>query len=100
MKTMSEAVNASGGCCGACGGGQHGTAKTDLDRTTRENEPLVTHARYVDTAVARFHYARTGTGPPVLLLPGAGGWRLNTNTRAEFHFVHPRTEVHIRKAPT
>ncbi|XYI04152.1 alpha/beta fold hydrolase [Sorangium sp. So ce1128] len=37
----------------------------------------MTYARYVDTAIARFHYARTGTGPPVLLLPGAGGWRLN-----------------------
>jgi pimeloyl-ACP methyl ester carboxylesterase len=30
----------------------------------------------VDTAVARFRYARLGSGPPVLLLPGSGGWKL------------------------
>jgi 4,5:9,10-diseco-3-hydroxy-5,9,17-trioxoandrosta-1(10),2-diene-4-oate hydrolase len=30
----------------------------------------------VDTGVARFHYARAGSGPPVLLLPGSGGWKL------------------------
>lgn len=29
----------------------------------------------VETAKARFHYTRAGSGPPVLLLPGAGGWR-------------------------
>ncbi|GAA3390417.1 alpha/beta fold hydrolase [Cryptosporangium minutisporangium] len=32
---------------------------------------------WADTAVARFHYARAGTGPPVLLVPGAGGWRFS-----------------------
>ena len=30
----------------------------------------------VDTARVRFGYARTGTGPPVVLVPGSGGWRL------------------------
>jgi pimeloyl-ACP methyl ester carboxylesterase len=38
--------------------------------------------QYVDTAMARFRYARTGTGPPVLLLPGSGGWRLTFHTMA------------------
>ncbi len=31
---------------------------------------------FVDTAVARFHYARAGSGPAVLFLPGSGGWKL------------------------
>lgn len=39
-----------------------------------QGEPI--RETFVDTAVARFHYARAGTGPPVLLLPGAGGWKL------------------------
>jgi hypothetical protein len=39
-----------------------------------QGEPI--RETFVDTAIARFHYARAGTGPPVLLLPGAGGWRL------------------------
>ena len=38
--------------------------------------------QYVATALARFRYARTGTGPPVLLLPGSGGWRLTFHTMA------------------
>lgn len=32
---------------------------------------------FVDTEVARFHYSRTGHGPPLLLIPGSGGWRFN-----------------------
>jgi pimeloyl-ACP methyl ester carboxylesterase len=32
--------------------------------------------RQVDTPIARFSYSQTGSGPPVLLLPGAGGWEL------------------------
>lgn len=32
---------------------------------------------FVDTEVARFHYSRTGDGPPLLLIPGGGGWRFN-----------------------
>lgn len=38
--------------------------------------------RYVDTAVARFRYARIGSGTPVLLLPGSGGWQLTFHTTA------------------
>ncbi|WP_280309690.1 alpha/beta fold hydrolase [Nocardia abscessus] len=30
----------------------------------------------MDTPVARIHYARAGDGPPVLLIPGSGGWKL------------------------
>jgi pimeloyl-ACP methyl ester carboxylesterase len=30
--------------------------------------------QYVDSAVARFAYTKAGSGPPVLLVPGAGGW--------------------------
>jgi pimeloyl-ACP methyl ester carboxylesterase len=39
--------------------------------------------QYVDTALARFRYTATGAGPPVLLLPGAAGWRLT------FHAMVP-----------
>ena len=38
--------------------------------------------QYADTASARFRYARAGTGIPVLLLPGSGGWRLTFHTMA------------------
>lgn len=38
--------------------------------------------RYVDTAVARFRYAMIGSGTPVLLLPGSGGWRLTFHSMA------------------
>ncbi|QBS44504.1 alpha/beta fold hydrolase [Nocardia sp. CS682] len=31
-------------------------------------------SRYVDTDLARFHYTRTGTGSPVLLVAGGGLW--------------------------
>jgi hypothetical protein len=31
---------------------------------------------FVETALARYHYSREGAGPPVLLLPGSGGWAL------------------------
>lgn len=32
--------------------------------------------RFVQTAAVRFRYAVAGAGPPVVLLPGGGGWRL------------------------
>jgi pimeloyl-ACP methyl ester carboxylesterase len=35
----------------------------------------VAEEAFVDTAIARFHYARAGHGSPVLLLPGSGGWK-------------------------
>ena len=38
--------------------------------------------RYVDSTVARFRYAMTGSGPPVLLIPGSGGWRLTFHSMA------------------
>lgn len=44
--------------------------------------------RYVDTAVARFRYATIGSGTPVLLLPGSGGWRLTFQTAAEVLAEH------------
>ncbi|GAB3930329.1 alpha/beta fold hydrolase [Kribbella albertanoniae] len=33
-------------------------------------------AAVVSTAQVRFSYVRAGSGPPVVLLPGAGGWQL------------------------
>jgi pimeloyl-ACP methyl ester carboxylesterase len=30
---------------------------------------------FLETEVARFHYSCTGSGPPVVVLPGGGGWR-------------------------
>src|SRR5215217_303475 len=38
--------------------------------------------QYVDTAQARFRYMRAGTGTPVLLVPGTGGWRLTFHAMA------------------
>ncbi len=37
----------------------------------------------VDTAVATFHYGRAGSGPPVLLLPGSGGWEFTFQATIE-----------------
>ena len=31
-------------------------------------------SRYVDTPLARFHYLREGSGPPLVLLPGGTAW--------------------------
>ncbi|MGV0810583.1 alpha/beta hydrolase [Mycolicibacterium boenickei] len=31
-------------------------------------------SRYADTPIARFHYTKTGHGPPVVLVPGGGQW--------------------------
>lgn len=35
---------------------------------------------FLNTPVASFRYHRAGSGPPVLLLPGSGGWRLTFHT--------------------
>lgn len=32
------------------------------------------HSQYADTPIARFHYTKTGDGPPVVLVPGGGQW--------------------------
>jgi pimeloyl-ACP methyl ester carboxylesterase len=31
-------------------------------------------SRFAETAIARFHYTRTGHGPPVVLIPGGAQW--------------------------
>jgi pimeloyl-ACP methyl ester carboxylesterase len=31
-------------------------------------------SRYADTPIARFHYTKTGHGPPVVLVAGGGEW--------------------------
>lgn len=70
--------------------------------------PPIRHA-FVDTAVARFHYAQMGSGTPVLLLPGSGGWKLTfadlIATLAREHTVYAldppgqgQTRIHDRSA--
>ncbi|MBB5781815.1 alpha/beta fold hydrolase [Nonomuraea jabiensis] len=44
---------------------------------------MLLHETYLDTEVIRFHYARAGNGPPVLLLPGSGGWKLTFQAMLE-----------------
>lgn len=48
--------------------------KGSREPTTGGAPVPLAHETYVDTAGARFRYARAGSGPPVLLLPG-GGWK-------------------------
>jgi pimeloyl-ACP methyl ester carboxylesterase len=43
---------------------------------------------FLDTSVARFRYHRTGSGPPVLLLPGSGGWRLSFHAMIDVLSTH------------
>jgi pimeloyl-ACP methyl ester carboxylesterase len=73
-----------------------------------QSEPI--RETFVDTAVARFHYAQAGSGPPVLLLPGAGGWKLTfqgmIGALAQRHTVYAldppgqgRTEILDRTFP-
>ena len=38
--------------------------------------------RFVDTAVARFHYVREGSGSPVVLLPGGNAWTFEWEPQA------------------
>jgi pimeloyl-ACP methyl ester carboxylesterase len=49
-------------------------------------------SRYVDTAIARFHYTRTGSGPPVVLVAGGAmwlhSWRDTIPALAENHTVY------------
>ncbi|WP_406274465.1 alpha/beta hydrolase [Nocardia sp. NBC_00881] len=49
--------------------------QTSPQRDDSRRTPSIREAE-IDTAVAHFHYAQAGTGPPVLLLPGSGGWKL------------------------
>lgn len=55
--------------------------------------------RQMDTAIAQFSYAQAGSGPPVLLLPGSGGWRLTFSLMvaelAQRHTVY----AHLVTAP-
>jgi pimeloyl-ACP methyl ester carboxylesterase len=44
------------------------------DRGYRSPYLAQVSSRYVDTPVARFHYTKTGHGPPVVLLPGGTLW--------------------------
>jgi pimeloyl-ACP methyl ester carboxylesterase len=49
-------------------------------------------SRYVDTAIARFHYTQTGSGPPVVLIAGGAmwlhSWRDTIPALAESHTVY------------
>ncbi|MGW6503411.1 alpha/beta fold hydrolase [Nonomuraea angiospora] len=49
---------------------------------------MLLHETCVDTEVTRFHYARAGSGPPVLLLPGSGGWKLTFQAMLEVLVPH------------
>jgi hypothetical protein len=49
-----------------------GTAAPAQDADPRRGAWTTSSTRFV-----RFHYARLGSGDPVPLVPGSGGWRLN-----------------------
>lgn len=57
----------------------------------------MTDSEFVETAMARFHFARRGSGSPVLLLPGAGGWRLTFD--AMFTALSQRHTVYALDPP-
>src|SRR5918997_739583 len=47
-----------------------------LRRSEIDDGGAVVEQRPLDTPVARFRYAVAGAGPPVVLVPGSGGWEL------------------------
>ncbi|MEV6135298.1 alpha/beta hydrolase [Nocardia sp. NPDC051990] len=47
-------------------------ADSPADRSTAS--PTVVGGQFVETSVARFHFLKTGEGPPIVLLPGGALW--------------------------
>jgi pimeloyl-ACP methyl ester carboxylesterase len=87
-----------------------GSEEGALSQVGRQSQGEPIRETFVDTEVARFHYAQVGSGPPVLLLPGAGGWKLTfqgmIGELAQHHTVYAldppgqgRTEILDRTFP-
>ncbi|WP_433246517.1 alpha/beta fold hydrolase [Streptosporangium sp. CA-135522] len=72
--------------------GAYGYQPPETGRSFRSPYLRAVGSRFVDTPVARFHYVRSGSGSPVVLLsPGAAsviGWREQLRALAERHTVY------------